>query len=455
MDETRKLAYFCADLKWEDIPEEARLRTKICVLDYIANVFGSLELKEVRNVAQSLKPGGGFGEATALGFGFKTDINHAAFLNGTLAESIESQDGLRFGGNHPVSSVIPAAFAVAEKRGKSGREFLEAVIAGYEAANRISASVHPLHTLSGFLPTGTCGTFGAATAASKLMGLDREGMLNALGIAGYLAPLSMAEILMGGFTAKIVQGGQAASAGITAALLAEAGITGAPYILEGSELKGGFTQITVRGDANPGRITERLGETYTVMDMYLKPYASCRHTHGAIQALLEIMSDNEFEPGDVEKIQVYTYPLAVLAVGKGLGENPTFVSAQFSIPYVLAAAMLDRELGPLQLTQEKRSSPQLAALMEKIEVIADEELQKAYPEYTASRVEVSLSDGRRLVRQVDIPKGDPRDPMGESEVREKVRRFAGDRNQEKLDKLGDLVMSLEELDQIAKLVDMI
>ncbi len=455
MDETRKLAYFCADLKWKDIPENVQTRIKICVLDYIANVYGSLKLKEVKNIAQSLNPGNGCKEATVLGFGFKTDMNHAAFLNGILAESIESQDGLRHGGNHPVSAVTPAAFAVAENRRKSGQEFLEAVIAGYEVANRISASVHPLHTLSGFLPTGTCGTFGAAAAASRLMGLKRDGILSALGIAGYLAPLSMAEILMGGFTAKIVQGGQAASAGITAALLSEARITGAPYILEGSELKGGFTQITVRGDANPGRMTEGLGKSYTIMDMYLKPYASCRHTHGAIQALLEIMSDNEFEPGDVEKIHVFTYPLAVIAVGKGLGENPTFVSAQFSIPYVLAATMLDRELGPLQLTEERRSDPRVARLMEKVQVSPDEKLQEIYPEYTASRVEVSLSDGRRFIRQVDIPKGDPRDPMGESEVRGKMRRFAGENDLEKLDKLGDLVMNLEKLNDISTLVAMI
>ena len=121
-------------------------------------------------------------------------------------------------------------------------------MAGYEVAGRIAAAVHPHHTLSGFLPTGTCGAFGAAAAASKLMGHDAEGMLNALGNAGYLAPLSMAEHLMGGYTSKIVQGGQAASAGLTAAGLAGAGITGPPYVLEGSELKGGFTQITIRGE---------------------------------------------------------------------------------------------------------------------------------------------------------------------------------------------------------------
>lgn len=233
MDYTRELAAFSAGLSLEQIPEEVVHKAKLCILDYVANVYGSLELEAVRSVVEYIRSLGGPEAATALGCGFKTGIQNAAFLNGTTAEAIEAQDGLRFGGNHPVSAVIPASFAVAESKGLGGREFLEAMVAGYEVASRVAAAVHPFHTLSGFLPTGTCGTFGAAAAASKLMGADESDMLNALGVAGYLVPLSMAEALMGGYTVKIVQGGQAASAGIMAAGLAGVGITGAPYVLEG------------------------------------------------------------------------------------------------------------------------------------------------------------------------------------------------------------------------------
>ena len=294
MNETRILADFCSGLKLKDVPKEIVHKTKLCLLDYVANIYGSLELDAVKSVVSYMRSLGCDGPATALGCGFKTSIPSAAFINGTTAEAIEAQDGLRFGGNHPVCAVMPAAFALAEANNSSGTELLEAIIAGYEAADRAAAAMHPYHTLSGFLPTGTCGTFGAAAAAARLMKLDSAGMLNALGNAGYLLPISMAEQLMGGYTIKIVQGGQAASAGITAAGLAAQGITGCPEVLEGSSLKGGFTQITSKVDPKPERITEKLGEHFTITDLYFKPFTACRHTHGAAQATLGLLRENKF-----------------------------------------------------------------------------------------------------------------------------------------------------------------
>ncbi|HQG31832.1 MAG TPA: MmgE/PrpD family protein, partial [Deltaproteobacteria bacterium] len=286
MDYTRRLAEFCTELTFEKIPEDVLHKTKLCVLDYIANVYGSLELEAVNSVAKCIRALGGSDQATALGCGFRTGIQNAAFLNGTTAEAIEAQDGLRFGGNHPVCAVIPAVFAMAEAGRNSGKEVIAGIVAGYEAASRPAAAMHPYHTLSGFLPTGTCGTFGAAAAAAKLMRVDADCMLNAFGNAGYLLPISMAEQLMGGYTVKIVQGGQAASAGIMAAELARAGITGCPQVLEGSELKGGFTQIALRAEPKFDRITEGLGEHFSIMDIYFKPYTCCRHTHGSAQAAM-------------------------------------------------------------------------------------------------------------------------------------------------------------------------
>jgi len=455
VDETRRLADFCHDISLDRIPDEVIHKTKLCILDYIANIYGSLELGAVSGIADYIRSLGCPHAVTALGCGFKTGIHHAAFINGTTAEAIEAQDGFRFGGNHPVSAVMPAAFSMAESRGLGGREVLEAVVAGYEVANRIAASVHPAHTLSGFLPTGTCGIFGAAAAAARLADLDGGGILNALGIAGYLVPLSMAEELMGSFTVKIVQGGQAASAGIMAAGLAGTGITGAPYILEGSELKGGFTQITVRGEPNLERITKDLGEHYTVMDMYFKPYSACRHTHGSIQATLELMEERKIHPEEVTGVEVSTYAIGALAVGKGVTGERTFVAAQFSIPYVVAACLLDGELGPRQLTEKRISDPRLLELAGKVNVQMDETLNQAYPEKTSSRVEIVLKEGEKLMKQVDIPKGDPRDPMEEGDISDKLKRFAGDRDAGKTERIIDLVLHIEDIDSVKELVEMI
>lgn len=455
MDETRKLAAFCSGVTLETLPAEVVHKAKLCVLDYLANIYGSLALETVQKIAAYIRSVGALEKITALGCGFKTDVHHAAFINGTTAEAIEAQDGLRFGGNHPGAAVIPAALAVAEETGAGGPAVIEAVVAGYEAANRPAAAMHPWHTLGGFLPTGTCGTFGAAAAAARLRGLDAEQLLNAIGNAGYLLPLSMAEHLMGGYTIKVVQGGQAASAGIMAAGLAGAGVTGAPYVLEGSPLNGGFARITTAADPTLARVTEGLGDTYSIMDIYFKPYTACRHTHGAAQAAIELARAESFDIQTVESVTVHTYGIAELAVGKGVDAASSFVSAQFSIPYVVAVCLMDGELGPAQLTEKRIADPDLLALAARVTVKTDDVLNKIYPEKTSSRVEILFRDGRSVSRQVDNPRGDPRDPLDAAALTQKVKRFAGDRDGQKLDEVIDKILELEKSDDLTRLLDLI
>jgi 2-methylcitrate dehydratase PrpD len=455
MEYTRKLAEFCAGVSLERLPDEVIDKAKLCVLDLFANVYGSLELEAVSRVVSYVSSLGGPETATALGCGFKTGIHNAAFLNGTTAEALEGQDGLRFGGNHPGTAVIPAALAAAEGLGRGGKEVIEAVVAGYEAAGRIAAAVHPHHTLAGFLPTGTCGAFGAAAAASRLMGHDADGMVNSFGNAGSLLPLSMAEHLMGGYTSKILQGGQAASAGLTAAGLAGAGITGAPYVLEGSALGGGFTQITSRGEPVLGRIVDGLGERFSIMDIYFKPYTACRHTHGGAQAALQLVEEEDFSSQEIEAVAVHTYAIASTAVGKGVGDDGSFVSAQFSLPYVVAACLTDGEMGPAQLKEERIADPAVRALADKVEVKVDPELARVYPGMTSSRVEITLAGGRTLARQVDIPRGDPRDPMTATDVAAKLKRFAPRRDGDALDRVIGLSLELEKVGDIRELTSII
>lgn len=451
MSQTRQLAQFCHGLKYESLPPEVIEKTKLCILDFVANIYGSLELEAAKAVADYVRTIAAQGKATALGCGYSSNAHHAAFVNGTLAEAIEAQDGLRFGGNHPGTAVIPAALAVAEETGADGKTVIEAVVAGYEAADRTAAAVHPWSTLSGFLPTGTCGTFGAAAAAARVMGCGFEQSLNAMGNAGYLAPVSMAEHLMGGFTIKIVQGGQAAQAGIMAAGLAAKGLTGAPYVLEGSVLDGGFCKMTSSGGHNLDHITSGLGEQYSIMDIYFKPFTACRHTHGAAQAALELVRDEGLDLEAIESVSVKTYGIAELAVGKGVDSGSTFVSAQFSIPYVVAVCLLDGKLGPDQLTERRVADADVQALAAKVSVKTDDELNAVYPDKTSSRVEVTVKGGRVLNRQVDTPLGDPRTPLQAPELSDKVRSFAGERDMASINQVIEMVLGLDGVNDIGLL----
>ncbi len=455
MDHTRKLATFSSNLSFADLPQDVIDKARLCILDYVANVYGSLQLAAVDSVISYFRSLGTTGPAKIFGCGFQSDIHHAAFINGTTGEAIEAQDGYRFGGNHPGAAVIPAALGVGEALGKSGREVIEAVVAGYEAANRPAAAMHPWHTLSGFLPTGTCGAFGAAAAAARLRCLDALHTVNALGNAGYLLPLSMAEHLMGGHTIKIVQAGQAAAAGIMAAGLADNGLTACPAVLEGTALNGGFTQITTKSDPKPERISEGLGEHYTITDVYIKPYTACRHTHGAAQATLELAALHAFSETDIDSVAVSTYGIAELAVGKTVSTDDSFVSAQFSIPYVVAACLADKMMGPGQITEKRMADERLLSLSKTVSVSTDPELNASYPEKTATRVEIRLKNGRTLSRQVDIPRGDPRNPMTVEDVAAKVRSFAGGRNESDLDRLIESILDLEKIADISAVTDLL
>lgn len=455
MNYTQKLAEFCAGLSYHNLPAAIVDKAKLCLLDYVANVYGSLELDAVRQLVDYIKTLETGGTVTVLGCGFKSDLHHAAFINGTTAEAIEAQDGVRFGGNHPGVAVLPACLAIAEKEKLNGKKIIEAITVGYEAANRPAAAMHPWHTLSGFLPTGTCGAFGAAAAFGKLYGFDQDTMASALGNAGYLLPLSMAEHLMGGFTIKITQGGQGALAGLMAAGLAGKGITGAPYVLEGSALNGGFTRITTGGNQKPERIVDNLGSVFSLADVYFKPYTACRHTHGAAQAVLELVREHAFSPDQIATVDVFTYGIAQLAVGKGITAESSFVAAQFSIPYVVAVCLIDKELGPRQLTEKRLQDSSLLALAKKVTIQSDKNLDAVYPDKTSSRVRITLADGTMLEKQIDIPKGDPRDPMTVEDIVRKVKLFAGERNQTKVQRVCEMILDLENLDTITELVSLI
>ncbi|HLI12079.1 MAG TPA: MmgE/PrpD family protein [Alphaproteobacteria bacterium] len=420
---TDALAVFCAGLRFADIPMDVVRKTKLCILDSLGTILAGATTPMGRNIYRTAtRFEGDDGIATILGMARKASPPAAALVNGTLSEIFELQDGWRFGNNHPCV-VIPAALALAEWKGLSGRDLIAAVVAGYEVTNRLSWAVHPRHLARGFLPTGTAGTCGSAVAAGRLLGFDGAKMAAALGVAGFILPVSTAENLWAGYSAKPLHSGYAAKLGIEAALLADDGFAGCP--IEGSAERGrGFLEITTE-EVKFERILDRLGEHFTVRDVYFKAFPACRHAHGTAEASLNIGRSESYAVAEIEKIRVLTYDLSASLLNRYTDDKSSMIAAQFSIPYVAAAALADRALGTAQFAEARIHDKAILALSRKVEVAGDPALNARYPEVTPTRVEVTLRDGRVLRSQVDMPKGDPRVPVGEDELFEKFSALAG------------------------------
>jgi 2-methylcitrate dehydratase PrpD len=193
---SKKIAEFVASLNYEDLPKEVIEKAKDCVRDHLGCVLGAYPIEESKMVAEWVRDLGDRNESTIFGWGYKTSCRNAAFANGYFAEVLETQDGTSYGNNHPASVILPATLAVAEHLGKGGKEFLTAVVAGYEVTNRISASLPPAKSM-GFVKTGIAGALAASLSVGKLLGLNSSQLVHALGIAGFILPISSRENMSG------------------------------------------------------------------------------------------------------------------------------------------------------------------------------------------------------------------------------------------------------------------
>jgi 2-methylcitrate dehydratase PrpD len=269
-------------------------------------------------------------------------------------------------------------------------------------------------------------------------------MTRALGIAGFLLPVSTAENLWAGYTAKPLHSGYAAKTGIEAALLATRGIAGCG--VEGTPGRGrGFLEI-MTGQAEFERLLDRLGTHYTIRDVYFKRFPVCRHAHGAAEAAVRLAQTEDYRVEDIVRVEVWTYELAASLLNRYPNEQSNLIACQFSIPFVVAAGLVHRRLGISQLSETAIHDPRVLALARRVSVAADAHFTARYPDVTPARVEVVLKDGRIMREEVEMPKGDPRAPLSEQELLEKFRDLAGlVLTPPAVDQVADAVLHLEQL----------
>lgn len=356
------------------------------------------------------------GPCTIIGPGLRGAAATSAFVNGALSHIVEMDDLDRGSVIHPGAVVIPAALAVAEREEVSGHDFASAVVAGYEVAIRIGEAVGKRHYRY-FHNTSTCGVFGAAAAAGWILGLDVDQMVWALGNAGTQA-CGLWEFNAEGSMSKHLHAGHAASSGVLSADLAALDFTGASRILEGD--RGFFAGMAPDADAEAvlADIDGR-SPTFKINGVSIKPHASCRHTHPAIDASLELRSRVS---APVSRIGIDTYQAALDLCDNADPQTP--YEAKFSLQYCVATALSRGRAGLAEFTKEAIQDASVRGLMAVACPTVSQEHEDRYPSQWPASVSVSLDDGSTISATVTQPKGDPENPLTDEELDDKFRLLA-------------------------------
>ncbi|MBI1239518.1 MAG: MmgE/PrpD family protein [Alphaproteobacteria bacterium] len=337
------------------------------------------------------------------------NVRDRAFLIASLTHILETDDLHRESVVHPGCVVVPAVWAVAEREGANGRRLLEAVLAGFEACTRIGMAVGPAHYRI-WHNTATCGPYGAAMGAAALLDLEPPAVVHALGNAGSQSS-GLWQFLETGAMTKHLHAGRAADAGVLSAYLAQRGFTGPPAILEGE--KGFFAAACPDGD--PGAVLREPDAPWQVHATSLKPWPSCRHTHPAIDAALEIAA--RVDPGQIAKIGVETYAAAIDVCDRV--DPYSEYEAKFSLQHCVAAALSARDVGFESFDEAARAD--LAPLRRVTDVARAEPFLSAYPKAWGARVTVLTREGRSISAERTHAKGDPEAPLSREEIITKAR----------------------------------
>ena len=416
---TQKFAAFIAGLTCEKLPPEAISQAKERIMDTVgAALAGRGNWEYARNLEQvglSL----GTGDYSIIGApGRRFPAARAAMIDAVYAHSLELDDGHKNAGCHAGAVVVPTALVMGQALGRTGREIIAAVAAGYEVTYRIAAHVNPNQINRGFHPSSNCGVYGAAAAAGYLMGLNAEQLAAALGQAGMLASGTM-EATRSGQRSKCVQVGNAAYNGIFAAYLAQSGMEGCLSALEG---KDGLFQ-TQSADVDVEDVCRGLGEVYSIGDTYNKLYPCCRHAQPGIEGVLDLAREHSIHPEEVERIQIGTHQVAYDLTGH-IAEPKNAGEAKFSLAYGAAAALVDGGFGVGHLTEQSYTKPEILALARRVACSIDPEVQAAFPARRGARVTIQMKDGAVYQKELYDLKGSPRNPVGWPELEEKFRRNA-------------------------------
>jgi 2-methylcitrate dehydratase PrpD len=450
---TRQLASYAAETKYADLPEAVIAHAKLAIRDSIGCLIGGSSLAAGKRARDLILPMAANGSAAVAGAKRRIAPALASYINAQLTNLMDYDDTLEGKAlGHPGATIVPAALALAEEKKSSGKEFLTAVVVAYDVYSRIAAAGKPsfernkqVRGLSNWQ------VFSAAAAAARILGLDAEATARAFGLAALHAPVP--------FVGKFYEErpiwalknnfGWAAMGGVMAAIYAAQGFDANHEILEGQT---GFWVMAGSDQFESSVLTQDLGHTFSIFDVSLKPYSSCRHTHSTLDALSEIIRERQVRAEDVRAVRVCGgSKIQVFADYR----PRSFIDAQFSLPYTAAMLLLRAPTGYGWLDGEPWHDPNVLALADRIRVEADPSAEAELAKgYMWAKVSVELEDGRVEQAQVIHPRGDPRNPMTQQELEHKflslAERETGRRNALEL---NELCCNLDDLNDVGPITE--
>ncbi|MHC8309007.1 MmgE/PrpD family protein [Pseudomonas sp. GT1P32] len=411
----QRLAQFCVDTRFEDLPPALVGQAKRHILD----TFGATLAGGDSDVAKQARLvfAGETGGTLVWGADLRVGAAQAAMLNGVAAHALELDD--TGGCDHSGAVVLPAVMAAVSMSARpvSGREFITAVVIGYEVGRRVleACGGYSAHNGAGWHSTATFGVFGAAAASARILGLNAGQMLSALGIAGSFSG-GLWAFIHDGSQSKKLHSGRAAEGGLLAARFAQQGITGPSKLFD--DVWGGFLKTLAGETAQPEALDADLGIVWKLARCSIKPYASCRGTHSAIDALGLLLDQLQVDVDQVEDLEVSL--CGFLQDMCGGQEVSSLAAAQMSLPYALAARLVHGHCRLEAYDDEQRRDPQIALWMSRIRLEVDPQLS----EDGEPVVSVRTVDGRQASLCVDPPLGAPGNPLSDEALEQKFFSLA-------------------------------
>ena len=441
---SRQLAHWASEFSYDKLSEQAIRTAKLFLFDSCGCALGGSQQHDVKIALVHFKQMGGKPICTCLVDGFKTNPVDAAFINSLMIRAMDYNDIYwKQDPSHP-SDIIPAALSICEMNGLSGQDLILGTIIGHELEMRFCEAGSPGVREYGW-HHATLTAFVSPVVAGRLLGLEPEQIQHAIGISASHS-CSLGAVTAGKLTnMKNTVDPMAVRSGVEAALLAARGYTGPEHVIDGKEglthVFGHEWDLNTLVDDLPSSPTDH----YKILDCSMKSFPIEALSHAPLTAMMKIVKEHAIDASDVKEIKVEVIARAADILGDPAKYRPTSKeTADHSLPYSLAVGLVDGMVTPLQFKQERIDDPALIPIMDKIKVVPNDEFEALFPEFQPSQVTITLEDGARYQQRVDVPKGDPRDPITEDEIAVKFNALGKDVvGEEKCGQLRELIMNIE------------